>query len=148
MEELLSTAQQFIVLYYGFIAKNSTQNIEKFYSPSAKVFGSAPEIDGQGKRRFPDLAGDNELNITNYAITPVTFNNTVNVTVSGNFTSNQATNSFTQCFTLKNADGATSIISDSLSFAPVDNVVQAAGELVEIPPFSKSYQRKPKYNKK
>ena len=145
MEEILNTAQQFIVLYYGFIVKNSNGNIDKFYSPSAKLFGSV-STNGQGNRRFPDLSGENELNITDYSITPVSFNNPINVTVSGNFVANQTTNSFTQCFTLKQVDGTTSIISDSLSFSPVENDVQPSTDLVEIPPFKAN--RKPKYYKK
>ena len=141
MEEILNKCQQFIVLYYGFIVKNSTVHIDKFYDASAKIWGSAPLIEGQGKRRFPKISPDTEFNITDYAIVPIECNNTTNVSVTGNFsTDDHSIICFTQCFTLKNIDGYTFITSDSLSFTPSDKIIVPETELIQCPPYTRTYQ--------
>ena len=143
MEDILPIAQQFISLYYSFVSKNQ-DSIDKFYAPDAKIWGSVEKKE-TGLRRFPDFAFGNEFNVTDYSVVPVLFNQTFNITVTGNYTIDNKTTCFTQAFTMKTESGKTSIISDCLTFTPSDSVIVSEKELVECPPYQRNKQ-KPRNN--
>ena len=144
MDQIVTTAQHFIVLYYGFIAKNATKKIDKFYHEDAKIWGPVPQNEDIGYRRFPIIPTNSHFNVTDYSIVPVEFNQTINVTVTGNFSTEESIQCFTQCFTLKNIEGKTWIVSDALTFTPADNVIVPEKELIECPPYTRSYHQNKK----
>ena len=145
MEEILPIAQQFISLYYSFVSQNKL-SIDNFQAPEPKIWGNV-EPSQHGFRRFPDFTLNNELNVTDYAVVPVLYNKTFNVTVTGNFTIDGKTTCFTQAFTLKTESGKTSIISDCLTFTPADSVIVPEKELINCPPYQRNKQSNKQSNK-
>ena len=141
MEEIIDKSQQFIVLYYGFVTKNQSFHVDKFYDVSAKIWGSAPLISGNGKNRFPNISPDTEFNITNYSIVPIECNNTININVNGNFSSEGSIICFSQSFTLKTINESTFITSDCLTFTPSDKIIVPETELVQCAPYQRTFQK-------
>lgn len=145
MEQILSTAQNFIVLYYNFAA-TCKNDINKFYDQNALVWRSgsskAIKLSEINERLFPEVKHGSEFNVVDYSVVPVEENKAFNLTVTGNFSYNKENiQAFTQCFTLKYFDEKAAIISDSLFITPVDSIVVPEKELVECPPYERKQMR-------